>query len=66
LIETLEGGFDIANFHDDYREQVQRLIARKAKGQVIPLHPRKKAAPVLDLTDALQNSLKSVKRKKSA
>lgn len=66
LIETLEGSFDIESFHDDYREQVQQLIARKAKGQVIPLRPRKKPAPAPDLAEALQNSLKSIKRKKTA
>jgi len=57
LIEHLAGPFKPQQLHDTYRENVERLIEQKKKGQKITStqHPRK--APVIDLMEALKRSL---------
>ncbi len=57
LIETLAGPFKPEQFHDEYKQNVEKLIERKRKGQkVVPIR-QPKAAPVVDLMQALQRSL---------
>ncbi len=62
LIEHLAGPFKPQEFHDEYREHVEKLIEQKSKGQKItPAHaPRK--APVVDLMEALKRSLETSKK----
>ena len=62
LIEHLARPFKPEEFHDEYREHVEKLIEQKSKGQKItPTHaPRK--APVVDLMDALKRSLETSKK----
>jgi len=60
LIKQLAGPFKPNQFHDTYRENVEKLIEQKKKGQKITTaqaKPRK--APVIDLMEALKRSLKS-------
>jgi DNA end-binding protein Ku len=60
LIKQLAAPFKPNQFHDTYREDVEKLIEQKKKGQKItsaPAKPRK--APVIDLMEALKKSLKS-------
>ena len=57
LIETLAGPFKPQQYHDEYKKNVEELIEKKRKGQkVTPIRPPK-AAPVVDLMQALQQSL---------
>jgi len=65
LIETLAGTFDPKQYHDEYKENVEQLIAKKRKGQKITPIRQPKRAPVTDLMEALQQSL-SQKGKTSA
>lgn len=57
LIAAMEDEFDIAAFHDEYRERVQELVEAKAAGRVVkfPRAPRRTAET--DLADVLQASL---------
>ncbi len=59
LVEQLSGKFKPEEFHDTYRENVNKLIEQKKAGEkVIPIRQRKRA-PVVDLMEALQASLKA-------
>jgi DNA end-binding protein Ku len=57
LVDSISGDFAPREWHNEYRERLQALIAAKAKGQkVVPLRPRP-AAPSSDLADALRASI---------
>jgi DNA end-binding protein Ku len=60
LIEHLAAPFKPAEFHDAYRENVERLIEQKKSGKkttAVKQPPRK--AAVINLTEALKRSLKA-------
>jgi DNA end-binding protein Ku len=59
LIKQLAGPFKPDEFHDTYRENVEKLIEQKKKGQKVTPTPQPKRAPVIDLMEALKKSLKS-------
>jgi DNA end-binding protein Ku len=67
LVEHLAAPFKPAEFHDTYRENVERLIEQKQKGQKITTikQPTRKST-VIDLADALKRSLKATKPAKPA
>ncbi|HSQ19112.1 MAG TPA: Ku protein [Blastocatellia bacterium] len=66
LVEALEGEFDPSEFHDEYREKVMELIEKKAKGKAPRLHAVKSKRPTESLKNALEKSLKTLKKEKSA
>jgi len=67
LIEHLAGPFKPEEFHDTYRENVEKLIEQKKKGQKITATEREpRRAPVVDLMEALKKSLKSSEAKAKA
>ena len=57
LIETLAGSFKPEQYHDEYKKNVEELIEKKRKGQKITPIRQPKKAPVIDLMQALQQSL---------
>ncbi|MBV9265953.1 MAG: Ku protein [Acidobacteriaceae bacterium] len=57
LIETLAERFKPEEFHDEYKKNVMTLIEKKRKGQKIVPIKQPKTAPVIDLMQALQQSL---------
>jgi len=59
LIQHLAGPFKPEELHDTYRENVERLIEQKRKGQKITSIQRPRKAPVVDLMEALKRSLES-------
>ena len=62
LIDRMRATFDLAKYHDDYREALERLIEAKLAGKAIPIVAEK--APVGDVADALLQSLELVGTKK--
>lgn len=60
LIETLAGPFDPEKFHDEYKENVEKLIESKRAGKKIQAIKQPRKAPVIDLMQALQKSLSGV------
>ena len=61
LIDALSTDFDPTRYHDEYRERVLELIARKAEGQQPPVAPAAhEPAGVRDLLDALKASLAKI------
>ncbi len=59
LIKQLAAPFKPGEFHDTYRENVEKLIEQKNKGQKVTSEPKPKRAPVIDLMEALKKSIKS-------
>ena len=59
LIKQLAGPFKPQEFHDTYRENVEKLIEQKKKGEKITTPAKPKRAKVIDLMEALKKSLKS-------
>lgn len=57
LIETLAGPFEPEKFRDEYKENVEKLIESKRAGKKVTAIKQPKKAPVIDLMQALQQSL---------
>jgi DNA end-binding protein Ku len=57
LIAAMEDPFDIAAYHDEYRERVQEFVEAKAAGKVVkfPTAPRRNTE--VELADVLEASL---------
>ena len=59
LVQHLTAKFKLGEFHDTYRENVERLIDEKKKGERITTVKQPRKAPVIDLMEALKKSLQS-------
>jgi len=59
LVKNLSAPFEPRHFKDEYRENVERLIEQKRKGQKITAIKQPAKAPVIDLMEALKRSLKA-------
>jgi DNA end-binding protein Ku len=59
LVQHLTAEFKPGEFHDTFRDNVERLIAEKKKGEKITTVKQPRNAPVIDLMDALKKSLQS-------
>lgn len=62
LIDTLSGKFDPKRFHDEYEENLQRLIEQKQKGAKVTAAKAEKPTTVVNILDALRKSLAEGKR----
>ena len=62
IIENLSGNFNINEYHDAYRENVEKLIKKKQKGDTVTIEPPKKEE-VKELMAALQETLEQMKKK---
>ena len=68
VIGTFEGPLDLADYRDEYREGLQRIIDAKIAGEEIVAPQVEEPARVVNLMDALRKSLDavSVEKKKPA
>jgi DNA end-binding protein Ku len=57
LIEALTEPFEPEKFHDEYEENVEKLIEQKRKGKAVKGTAFKRPAPVVNIVEALQRSL---------
>jgi DNA end-binding protein Ku len=57
LIQSLSAPFNIDEFHDQYRENIQRLIKQKQKGEEVTRAKQPRRAPVIDIMEALKKSI---------
>ncbi len=62
IIDNLTGDFDISQFTDTYRENVEKLIKKKLKGETITVEKPKKEE-VKELMAALQETLQQMRKK---
>jgi DNA end-binding protein Ku len=63
LVENLASKFDAKKYTDTYRSELLELIEQKAKGAPLP-EPRAEEAEVVDLMEALRQSVDRTKRSK--
>jgi DNA end-binding protein Ku len=66
LVNHLKAPFKPGEFKDTYRENLERLIEQKRKGQKVTAVKQPAKAPVIDLMEALKRSLKSAASRPSA
>jgi len=60
VVATFEGELNLAEYHDEYREGLRKIIDAKIAGEEV-VAPQEKAAPkVVDLMEALKRSLDTV------
>jgi DNA end-binding protein Ku len=59
LVNQLTAPFKPQEFHDEYRENVERLIEQKRKGRKVTAVKQPRKAPVIDLMEALKRSVKA-------
>jgi DNA end-binding protein Ku len=59
LVKHLAAPFKPAEFHDAYRDNVERLIEQKLSGETVTAVQRPRKAQVIDLMAALKRSLKA-------
>jgi DNA end-binding protein Ku len=67
LVNALSGAWDPEAYKDTYQEEVKALIARKQKGEDVVVHAEAtKGAPIVDLMDALKQSVERSRGKGDA
>ena len=67
LINALAGDFDPSKYRDEYRARVMELIEKRAQGETVTVRaPEAEATKVVDLADALEETLKLVREKRAA
>lgn len=62
LINSLAGPFQPQQYSDEYRKNVERLIAQKRKGREVTAVDQPKPEKVLDIMDALKRSLENSRK----
>ena len=65
LVENLSAEFDPAKYTDTYRSELMELIRQKAEGVPLP-EPQEQEAEVVDLMQALRESVERTKRSKAS
>ena len=66
LIENLTSGFDPSEYHDDYRQALLQIVEKKVAGEDIEIVPAREEAKVVDLMEALKESVAATKKASSA
>jgi DNA end-binding protein Ku len=61
LVENLSTEFDPERYDDTYRSELLELIRSKAEGEPLP-EPRQEEAPVIDIMQALRESVERTQR----
>ena len=65
LVDGMASGFDPAEFKDEYREALQRVITAKVDGEPVPtVEPKEEK--VVDLMEALRRSLEATRKEEPA
>jgi DNA end-binding protein Ku len=57
LISSLEADFEPQKYHDEYRDNLRKMIEAKIEGKKIVAAPTEHVAPVIDIMEALKKSL---------
>jgi DNA end-binding protein Ku len=57
LISSLEAEFEPQKYHDEYRENLHKMIEAKIEGKKVVAAPSEHVAPVIDIMEALKRSL---------
>ena len=62
LVEALAGEFQPDKYHDNYRDNLLRMIEAKKQGQEVVATPEPQQAKVVDILEALKASLAAAKK----
>jgi DNA end-binding protein Ku len=62
LVESLAAPFEPNKYHDAYRDNLQALIEAKVKGQEVVAPPPKEPSKIIDIMEALKQSLAIAKK----
>jgi DNA end-binding protein Ku len=62
LVESLAAPFEPEKYHDAYRDNLQALIEAKVKGQEVVAPPPKEPSKIIDIMEALKQSLAIAKK----
>jgi DNA end-binding protein Ku len=62
LIENLAAEWDPERYHDRYRNELLDLLQRKAEGEPLPERSAEEGGEVVDLMEALRQSVEATKR----
>ena len=62
LVNSLAGSFEPEKYHDNYRDNLQIVIEAKLKGEEVVEAPAPQMAKVIDIMDALKQSLAMAKK----
>ncbi len=65
LIESLAESFDPSRYKDEYREAVLKVVHAKMEGEVIEAPEAPQPARVMDLMEALRQSVEQAKKQRS-
>src|SRR6185503_1876918 len=57
LISSLEAEFEPEKYHDQYRDNLHKMIEAKIEGNKVVETPTEHIAPVIDIMEALKKSL---------
>jgi DNA end-binding protein Ku len=60
IVERLTAPFDLARYHDHYRERLEQLISARQKGEKVRITKRKPVAEAKDLMEALRKTAESL------
>jgi DNA end-binding protein Ku len=63
IISDLSGEFNITEYEDTYKEKIEELIRKKMKGEIIAFEKPMKEEAAKELMEALQETLKQLKKK---
>jgi DNA end-binding protein Ku len=66
IVDSMSREWNPDRYHDDYEEELRRIIQAKSKGKTIETGEEEKSAQVLDLVEALRASLERPRAKKPA
>jgi DNA end-binding protein Ku len=66
LVESLEDKFQPEQYHDAYRDNLKKMIEAKVQGHKVVETPEPHTAPVIDIMEALKQSLAMRKPPKTA
>src|SRR5438874_13399323 len=66
LIENLAAKWDPEKYHDRYRNELLDLLQKKAKGQKLPEPSQDEGGEVVDLMEALRQSVAATKKKRAS
>jgi DNA end-binding protein Ku len=61
ILDSFESDRPLTDYHDEYEDALRKMIAAKAHGKAIAAPPRERPAHVVNLMDALRQSLDQVK-----
>jgi DNA end-binding protein Ku len=66
LIENLAARWDPGKYHDRYRNELLDLLKKKAKGKPLPEPQEPEGGEVVDLMEALRQSVQATKKKSAS